>query len=169
MTTITTYPNSPYYDDFDSGKHFYRILFKPGYAVQARELTQLQTMLQQQVADFGTNIFKEGSLVVPGSFMYDDLYRYVKLDSSYTTTADLGVLVGETITGDATGMEAKVVNYANETDTDPPTLYVKYMNSGTDNSTYNFSDDEVIQCANVTITAKTANASATGYLSLIHI
>ena len=35
----------PYYDDFDEDKNFKRILFRPGYAVQARELTQLQTIL----------------------------------------------------------------------------------------------------------------------------
>lgn len=167
MAKITTYPNSPHYDDFNANKNYYRILFKPGYAVQARELTQLQTMLQQQIADFGTNIFKEGSLVIPGDFMYDYQYRYVKLDAGYTTVDDLSTLVGKVITGDTTGMEAKVVNYANETATDPPTIYVKYLNSGADFSTYSFADDEVIQGANVTITAKTANASATGYCSAL--
>jgi len=39
----TVYNNSPYFDDFDPTKKFYRILFRPGRAVQARELTQLQT------------------------------------------------------------------------------------------------------------------------------
>ena len=39
----------PYYDDFDPSKNFHRILFKPGYAIQARELTQSQTILQKQV------------------------------------------------------------------------------------------------------------------------
>ena len=28
--------STPYYDDFSSDKNFYRILFKPGTAVQAR-------------------------------------------------------------------------------------------------------------------------------------
>jgi hypothetical protein len=36
----------PYYDDFDPAKNYHRILFKPGFAVQARELTQLQTTQQ---------------------------------------------------------------------------------------------------------------------------
>ena len=39
---------NPYYDDFEEDKGFLRILFKPGYPVQARELTQLQT-LQKKV------------------------------------------------------------------------------------------------------------------------
>ena len=39
---------SPYYDDFSDDKRFHKILFKPGVAVQARELTQLQAVLQDQ-------------------------------------------------------------------------------------------------------------------------
>ena len=39
---------SPYYDDFSGDKNFHKVLFKPGVAVQARELTQLQTILQDQ-------------------------------------------------------------------------------------------------------------------------
>ena len=48
----------PYYDDFDDTKNFHRILFKPGKAVQARELTQAQTILQDQITKFANNIFK---------------------------------------------------------------------------------------------------------------
>ena len=40
---------APYYDDFSEDKNFHRILFRPAYAVQARELTQLQTILQNQL------------------------------------------------------------------------------------------------------------------------
>ena len=56
---------SPYYDDFDGDKNFYKVLFKPGFPVQARELTTLQSILQNQVESFGGNIFKEG---IHGSF-----------------------------------------------------------------------------------------------------
>ena len=57
---------SPYHDDFDQKKNFYRILFKPKKAVQARELTQLQTILQKQIEAHGSNIFKNGSIVSGG-------------------------------------------------------------------------------------------------------
>ena len=50
---------SPYYDDFDKAKNFYKVLFKPGSPVQARELTGLQSILQNQVESFGKHIFKE--------------------------------------------------------------------------------------------------------------
>ena len=68
---------SPYYDDFDKDKNFYKVLFKPGFPVQARELTTLQSILQNQVESFGQNIFKEGSMVIPGSTTYDNEYSAV--------------------------------------------------------------------------------------------
>ena len=51
---------SPYYDDFAEDKSFHRILFKPSAAIQARELTQLQSILQNQIERFGSHMFKEG-------------------------------------------------------------------------------------------------------------
>ena len=57
---------SPYYDDFAEDKKFHRILFRPGYAVQSRELTQLQTILQNQIERFGNHVFKDGSRIIGG-------------------------------------------------------------------------------------------------------
>ena len=61
---------SPYYDDFDPSKNYKRVLFKPGVPVQARELTTLQSILQDQIEKFGEHFFKEGSMVIPGSIAY---------------------------------------------------------------------------------------------------
>ena len=49
MPLSTNFNVTPYYDDYDESKEYYRILFRPGYAVQAREVTQLQTVLQKQI------------------------------------------------------------------------------------------------------------------------
>ena len=51
---------NPYYDDFDKANNFYRVLFKPGYPIQARELTTLQSILQSQIesSDFAVLIVK---------------------------------------------------------------------------------------------------------------
>ena len=49
MPLSTNFNVTPYYDDYDEAKNYYRILFRPGYAVQAREVTQLQTVLQKQI------------------------------------------------------------------------------------------------------------------------
>ena len=63
---MTNFNTSPYFDDFDEQKKFLRVLFRPGYAVQTRELNQAQSILQNQVARFGQSIYEEGSVVVPG-------------------------------------------------------------------------------------------------------
>ena len=46
---------APYYDDFAEDKNFHRVLFRPGFSVQARELTQSQSILQNQIE----SIFKK--------------------------------------------------------------------------------------------------------------
>jgi hypothetical protein len=56
---IKNYNIPPYYDDFDQSKNYLRVLFRPGYAVQARELTQLQTAIQAQIDRFGSHVFKD--------------------------------------------------------------------------------------------------------------
>ena len=79
MAQITDLNVSPYYDDFDEGKNFHRLLFRPGFAVQARELTQLQSILQNQIDRFGEHIFKEGSVVRGCELVYESDISYVKL------------------------------------------------------------------------------------------
>ena len=79
MPINTNLNQAPYFDDFDQENQYYRVLFKPGFAVQARELTQLQTTLQDQVEQFGDNIFKEGSIVKGCNFTELDDLQFVKL------------------------------------------------------------------------------------------
>jgi len=78
----------PFYDDFidPSGngqgakdKNFLKILFRPGYAVQARELTQLQSILQNQIKNLGDFVFKDGSPVEGGHITFDPTVKGVKL------------------------------------------------------------------------------------------
>ena len=69
---------SPYYDDFTETDNFYRTLFRPGFAIQARELTQLQSVLQNQVEKFGSHVFKEGSVVIPGAISLNPYYFSLK-------------------------------------------------------------------------------------------
>ena len=74
----------PYYDDFDSTKNYHRILFKPGQAVQARELTQAQTILQDQISKFGNGVFADGSKVTGGNITVDTNAVTVKLNTNTT-------------------------------------------------------------------------------------
>ena len=74
MPSPTDFNLSPYFDDFSGSKKFHRVLFRPAFAVQARELTQSQTLLQNQIEKFGDHIFKQGSIVIPGGVAFDDKY-----------------------------------------------------------------------------------------------
>ena len=66
MPELTDLNVAPYYDDFNADNNFVRTLFRPGFAVQARELTQLQTILQKQIQRFSDHVFREGAIVIPG-------------------------------------------------------------------------------------------------------
>ena len=90
--------SSPYFDDFDDAKNFLKILFKPGYAVQARELTQLQTILQSQLAKFADSIFQDGSQVFGGKIQivsnpYARVEKYTHSASGVTTNSSANLVL----------------------------------------------------------------------------
>ena len=127
---------TPYYDDFDETKDFHRVLFRPGFAVQARELTQLQSILQKQVERHGNFVFKEGSVVIPGVTSIDKEFVAVKLQSTISSTdisSQIQDYVGKKITGTTSGVVAQVITAVAATTDDPITLYVKLLSTGTDN------------------------------------
>ena len=155
ITKVKNYTVAPYYDDYDETKNYHRILFQPGYAVQARELTQLQTALQAQVGRVGQWAFADGDRVLSGKQVVDVEYEYIKIEdvfkstlasgtaTAHTTSAYIAEFVGTTITGrDNTGnqVKAKVLaaqaagtGPAHRTQPSPPdpiTLYIKYIASG---------------------------------------
>jgi len=140
---------NPYYDDFDPKDNFYRVLFKPGFPVQARELTTLQSILQDQVESFGSHVFKEGSMVIPGSITYDPQYYAVKINPDHVgidVSLYIESLIGKTLQGQSTGNSAKVVNYILPPDkeVETPTLYVKYLNSSENFEFSLFDDGEIL-------------------------
>lgn len=98
----------PYYDDYDENKAYYKILFRPSVALQARELNQMQTMLQKQIERFGSHIFKEGSIVVGGAFDLEQDISYIKAASIQPSATSLSSLVGKTVTGATSGIQAVV-------------------------------------------------------------
>lgn len=70
----------PYYDDYNANKKFLRVMYRPGYAVQARELTQSQTILQNQIESFGNHVFKDGSIVSESQVFYNTC-QFVRIGS----------------------------------------------------------------------------------------
>ena len=126
MTTLFNY--DPYYDDFNEDNNFMRILFRPGYSVQARELTQLQTVLQNQIEKFGNHIFQSGSPIIGGRISLDDKSNYVILNSQYSNQDIVPNNFLDKIVvsfGGSKSVRAKVI--AVDTSTPNPILVLKYL------------------------------------------
>jgi len=120
MALDTNFNVNPYYDDFDEDKKFLRVLFKPGKAVQSRELTQLQTILQKQVERFGDHIFQNGSVVSGGQTFLQDA-TFLKLDTNFSgVSVNVNAFVGATIV-DNISVPTKRAEVLKVFDTDPGT------------------------------------------------
>lgn len=136
----------PYNDDYDPTKDFYKNLFRPEMAVQARELTQSQTILQNQISRFADNIITEGSIVDGCNFNYDSSVGYAKLRDLRLDlqTLDVNDLVGLKAVDAATGLFAFVVDVADGYETQNPdmkTIFVKYGNTGSSEKKVFAADD----------------------------
>lgn len=140
---------APYFDDFDITKQFHRVLFKPSYAVQARELTQMQTLLQNQIEQFGDNIFKEGSIIKGCNFTELSDLNYVKLTdkpnfdpTQYVGFSDIVTISGTDyirdntyeLRGEVSGVRATVVAATRGFETRNPDLNTFFINYTTTSS-----------------------------------
>ena len=141
MSQKTDLNISPYYDDFSESKNFHKVLFRAGRPVQARELTQSQSLLQNQVQRFGDHMFKEGSIVNGAATDIDMDVEFVKVDATNPNsagTADVSSYIadfkGKIIQGESSGVVAEVMETVAQTTTDPDTLIVKYLQEGSDGS-----------------------------------
>lgn len=162
----------PYFDDFDSTKNFYRVLFKPNYPVQARELTTLQSILQSQIEKFGKHVFKEGSIVIPGQVGYDLQYQAVLVQPTVNGVVFETIrtnLVGTTVVGETSGVKAKILNTISSTESEKSTatLYVKYVGSGNvvnGVQLTKFTNGETLRDENNNPVAVTAAQNATSFV-----
>jgi len=160
---------APYFDDYDSSDDFYRVLFKPGFPVQARELTTLQSILQNQIEKFGKHFFKEGAKVIPGNTGYNRIFYGIQINNNYQgvpVSAYAEQLVGTKITGQRSGVTAVVdsVLLPEDSDRGQLTLYINYLTSSTtNNSTQTFFDGEELTCNTIISSGLLGNTTiATG-------
>ena len=129
---------SPYYDDYDSSKGYHRVLFKPSFAVQARELTQLQTILQNQIKY--TSDANNGKALIPGELILNTDMPYVALTTDLSGTDTITNIIGTDI-GNSDGVRAKIVAAFDReilqiTNDDTITIWVSYLTSGTTTTTF---------------------------------
>lgn len=154
MTLQTDLSGSPYFDDFNESKNYDRILFKPGVAVQTRELNQLQSILQKQIERFGDNILRRGTIVEGCSFTYYDYYPYAKILDSQVDgePSNVGLYTGHYIKNSSnlvayvlagnTGYEAQDPNLS--------TLFLRYLNSGDTFDKTAFANNDTLTVYDVT-------------------
>ncbi len=122
---------NPYYDDFDEDKNFHRILFRPGRAVQARELTQSQTILQNQIDRFGKHVFQEGSKVTGGE-TFDETVLSVKLQPTYSgNTINISGYNDYFAFSTTSNAVYKIKKAEAATSTDPNTLFLAFIKGST--------------------------------------
>ena len=179
MSLETNFNAAPYFDDYNANSNHYRVLFKPSTAVQARELTQLQTILQDQIEKFSRNVFKDGSIVEGVSPVnYDSEIRYVKLQDldSSGTVIQVNDYIGYKLVNLA-NLQAIIVNSIAGVEANAPdlnTVYVRYINSalyanGVQQKTYDPSESlflktlDDVAISNVSVAISSFNPIGTGY------
>jgi len=110
----------PYFDDYSEDKNFHKILFRPGYAVQARELSQIQSILQNQIERFGNHVFKDGSKVygADSAFQTVDFIRV-------TSTSPIASFSGFEVSSEDNLNVAKVIHVEDATTED--NFYVLFV------------------------------------------
>ena len=156
MPQKTNLNANPYYEDFDASKNFYKILFRPGYSIQSRELTQVQSILQNQIESFGKYAFKQGELVIPGEVGLNTKLDYVKLSSVSEVAIsegddivykkyDIGQLVGQQVQGLTSGVIGTILSTKLATESSADTLFVNYINSGNSNTESTFRQGETLE------------------------
>jgi len=138
MSQTTNLNVAPYFDDFDPNNNYHRVLFKPGYPVQARELTGLQSILQNQIQKFGQHFFKEGAKVIPGNTAYSQSYYAVELNNTHLSVPVefyIEQLLKRKIIGLTSGVTAiidKVLKSENS-ERGNLTIYISYISPGVQN------------------------------------
>ena len=164
---------APYFDDFSANNDYYKVLFKPAYPVQARELNNLKSILQNQIEKFGQHFFKEGAKVVPGNTNYINPYDCVQLENVYLgipLSDYVNQVRGATITGLTSGVTAVVdkILIGRNSEKGNTTLYVNYVGSSTaDNSGSKFLDDELLSVNKDILSANTTIASGEAFASTL--
>jgi len=155
----------PYYDDFNEDRNFMRILFRPGYSVQARELTQLQTILSNQIEKFGNHIFKNGSPIIGGKVSLDDRAYYLIVNTQYNNEdVVLETFLNKIVVSYNSSkiVRAKVIAIDN-TVSSTPILILKYLSG----DFFEEEDELKIYGENVFAQARTDNAVGRSYIASI--
>lgn len=142
-----TFNTEPYFDDFDAGRNYFHILFRPRRSLQIRELNQLQTILSSQTETFANHIFKFGSMVRAGSVKYKNFTNYVRLQdlTPNNELVDYRRMINKRVRGKTSGLLGEIIHIEAKDEFDPDTLYINYKNTAVDGETSSFIDGETLE------------------------
>lgn len=158
----------PYFDDYDPAKGYHKILFRPSVAVQARELNQMQTILQKQIERFGSHIFKEGTIVLGGGFDIELDVPYIKASAVEFPNQTLEYFVGKTVVAQTSGLTAYIKDVVYDSDNSVYVFMLRYTKGSETTSV--FLDGEVVSVSDdSTANFTVASGSASGYGSTFGI
>ena len=183
---------APYNDDFQIGNKYYRILFRPSRAVQARELTQIQSQIQSQFEKIGSHLFKQGAQILPGSadgIVYNNNVGFITVDISGVNVATredlenywLGKIIMpsaklDPVTGENLGVEAKVIGFKVANSHNVVRLFLSYTKSSTfeadvlDGKTERFQETDVVIIKETPqITAQISGTNPVGMCSSVTV
>jgi len=172
----TNFNLNPYWDDFDPDKNYHRILYKPGLAVQARELTQSQTILQNQITKFADHIFQKNTPVEGAQITFNKNCYYLKLKNTFSgSTVNVDDFIGKIIRNTVGDVSATVIAVAAATgsggvDSDPPTLIVSYISGQTFGDVYGPNDvKDIFILGNPNPVAQLQEEDFTGHSSVASV
>jgi len=168
--TSNTFANV-YKDDYRDSDNYYRVLFNSGKTLQARELTQLQTIIQSEIGRFARNIFNEGAVVSPGGVTVNNRYEYLRLDTSINQLPAVD-LVGEQFVTSDTNITVEVLEVvaADALTGDPATLYIKYIDTAdatASDTTIRIPNGTDISNGTYTLTLEASGATGTGTIAAV--
>ena len=169
---------SPYYDDFNEANKFYKVLYRPGYSVQARELNQIQSILQNQLEKTGDTLYQDGSKVLGAELILNNKINSLKLKPTYSDVAITATSFnGRIIQGQTSGAKAEVVTSQIFTTENLDILMINYVDDTKflDNETINTIDTGTTYFATVAgadegLTGATTSTSlASGLGSIVSV
>ena len=187
MSTVTSYSQT-YYDDFNESKNadknYLRILFKPGYSVQVREINQLQTILQEQINRLGSSVWKDDTAIIGGETTFlEKIYSItLNIPNNITVTEGLTVYNYQDVLDKAeyithtNGLKAKIYDYKDVTSvsnaaTKQIRFYISYENSVISQNNENIREfldtGSANTVYNIQLTKVTANTPQTTTLSAV--
>lgn len=149
-----------YNDDFDPSKTYCKIMYRAARPVQVRELTQMQSILQYQIASNASFMFKDGQAVNGAKISYslDQPTMKIETKDSAGRTVDIPTLVGKTfydqngenqsilITGYIPGTQILLFSYLGGYISEGSTTFVSTRTYDGQSYAFTKTDDAIVSC-----------------------